>query len=41
MGGSSPFANYRFQKGVAIIGFAEHFGQRIPGKLYIVLLAIF
>ena len=25
--GFSPFANYNFQMGVTVIGFAEHFGQ--------------
>ena len=25
--GCSPFANYRFQMGVTVMGFAEHFGH--------------
>ena len=25
--GVLPFANYRFQMGITVIGFAEHFGQ--------------
>ena len=33
--GSFPFANYRFQMGVTVMGFADHFGLSVSHTIFI------